>query len=307
MSTASDQMRATAGWPTPEAIAALRAHPRFAAAFAAELRDVVAVHRNNPLLNKVLNDRGRVVFGVFAMYLHFGRDTGGLTASNMKALCAETGLCSPGRATAMLSLMRFAGYVAPAQHPLDRRIRLFEPTDRLIDDHRRRLGAQLAALALLMPEGDAGLAHLDERDFAAEMAVCFGETYRTGFRLLGACPELTELADRNAGIIILMSLLLADEADGAVPPTRPVTISISALSKRCGVSRPHIQKLLRDAAASGFIAVDAAEAQRITVQPRLADAMANFVASVLLFVAYMVRQALARVGQGEAAGHMRRG
>jgi hypothetical protein len=301
MNTVNDQGGAAGGLPTAHTIAALRAHPRFAAAFAAVLRDLVAVHRNNPLLNKVLNDRGRVVFGVFAMYLHFGRDTGGLTASAMKAICAETGLCSPGRATAMLSLMRFASYVAPAAHPLDRRIRLLEPTDRLIDDHRRRLHAQLTALALLMPEGDAGLAHLDELDFAAEMAVSFGEAFRAGFRVLDAAPELAALADRNAGIIALMSILLAGAADDTMPPTRPVAISISALAKRCGVSRPHIQKLLRDAAASGFIAVDPAEPQRVTVLPRLADAMQNFVASVLLFVAYMVRQALARVGRQDAA------
>jgi DNA-binding MarR family transcriptional regulator len=307
MNTVSDQVRAAAGLPTTEATAALRAHPRFAAAFAAVLRDVVAVHRKNPLINKVLNDRGRVVFGIFAMYLHFSRDTGGLTASAMKTLCVETGLCSPGRATAMLSLMRFAGYVAPIQHPLDRRIRLLEPTDRLVGDHRQRLRAQLDALALLMPEGDAGLAHLDEDDFTAGMTVSFGEAFRAGFRVLNATPELSELADRNAGIVILMSLLLAGEVDDAVPPTRPVTISISALAKRFGVSRPHIQKFLRDAVAGGFIAVDEAEPQRITVLPRLTDAMEKFVANVLLFVAYMVRQSLGRVGQGEAAGSARGG
>jgi hypothetical protein len=303
MSTVSDQRETAAGLPTPAAIAALRSHPRFPAAFAAVLRDVVAVHRNNPLLNKVLNDRGRVVFGVFALYLHFARDTGGLTASAMKALCVETRLCSPGRATAMLSLMRFAGYVAPAQHPLDRRIRLLAPTDRLIEDHRRRLAVQLTALAPLMPEGAAGLAHLDELDFVAEMAVCFGEAFRAGFRLLGASPELSELADRNAGIIILMSLLLAAGADDGIPPTQPVaiSISISALAKRHGVSRPHIQKFLRDAAASGFIAIDPAEPQRVTVLPRLADAMQSFVANVLLFVAHTVGTGLQRVGRQEAA------
>ncbi len=305
MSTVSDQQKTAAGPPTAAAIAALRAHPRFTAAFAAVLRDVVAVHRNNPLINKVLNDRGRVVFGMLAMYLHFGRDTGGLTASAMKALCVETGLCSPGRATAMLSLMRFAGYVAPAQHPLDRRIRLLAPTDRLIEDHRRRMAAQLTALAALMPEGEAGLAHLGEPYFVAEMAVYFGEAFRAGFRLLDAAPELAELADRNAGIIILMSLLLAADADDTMPPTRPVTISISALAKRHGVSRPHIQKFLRDAAVSGFIAIDPAEPQCVTVLPRFADAMQNFVANVLLFVAYTVRMALERIGGRGAAGNVR--
>jgi hypothetical protein len=293
MSTTLDNhdMAATA-LPTAADIAALRAHPRFAEALATVLRDVVAVHRNNPLINKVLNDRGRVVFGMLAIYLHFGRDTGGLTASAMKALCVETGLCSPGRATAMLSLMRFAGYVAPAQHPLDRRIRLLAPTARLIDDHQRRMTAQLTALAPLMREGEAGLAHLGERDFTPRLAVYFGEAFRAGYRILDAAPELIELADRNAGIIILMSIFLAADADDTMPPTRPVTISISALAKRCEVSRPHIQKFLRDAAAGGFIAIDPAEPQRATVRPRLADAMQNFVANVLLFVAYTVRMAL---------------
>src|SRR6185312_180383 len=221
MNTILHQHEAVDGLPTAGAVATLRAHPRFPAALATVLRDVVDVHRSNPLLNKVLNDRGRVVFGMLAMYLHFGRGTGGLTASAMKALCAETGLCSPGRATAMLSLMRFAGYVTLAQHPLDRRIRLLAPTGRLIDDHRRRMAAQLIALAPLMSEGEAGLAHLEETDFIAEMAVCFGEAFRAGFRLLDAAPELAELADRNAGIILLMSLLLAADADDTIPPTRP--------------------------------------------------------------------------------------
>jgi hypothetical protein len=302
MNTIFDQHGAIDGLPTAEAVAALRAHPRFAAALATVLRDVIAVHRSNPLLNKVLNDRGRVVFGMLAMYLHFSRGTGGLTASAMKALCAETGLCSPGRATAMLSLMRFAGYVAPAQHPLDRLIRLLAPTGRLIDDHRRRMAAQLTALAPLMPEGEVGLAHLDETDFIAEMAVCFGEAFRAGFRLLDASPELAELADRNAGIILLMTLLLAADADDTIPPARPVSISISAMAKRYGVSRPHIQKLLRDAATDGFIAIDPAEPQRVAVLPRLAGAMQSFVANVLLFVAYTVRTAVERVG-GASTGH----
>ncbi len=83
-------------------------------------------------------------------------------------------------------------------------------------------------------------------------------------------------------------------------------ISISALSKRCGVSRPHILKLLRDAAASGFIAIDPAEPQRITVLAPLAQVLQNFIAWVLAFLAYDVRAALARVeerGSGrETAG-----
>src|SRR5438477_12980641 len=86
--------RNAAGPPTAEAVAALRAHPRFPDAFRASIEGLVAVYRRNRLVGQVLNDRGRVIFGILALYLHYAPDTGGLTASAMKALCVETGLCS---------------------------------------------------------------------------------------------------------------------------------------------------------------------------------------------------------------------
>jgi hypothetical protein len=288
--------------PTAEAVAALRADPRFPEAFGAMIRDLVALYHGHRILSQVLNDRGRVVFGMLAMYLHFSPDCGGLTVGAMRELCVETGLCSPGRATAMLSLMRFAGYIAPAPHAFDRRVRLFVPTARLIGDHAQRMRGQFAAMAPLMPEGAAGLAHIDDQEFLAEMACCFGEEFRAGFRLLERSPELFPLAERNAGIIILMSLLLAREEDDTMPPVRPVAISISALAHHCGVSRPHILKLLRDAKASGFIDIIGAESQRIVILPRLAEALLNFIATTFVFVAYCVRTALARIEGARAAG-----
>jgi AraC-like DNA-binding protein len=285
--------------PTAEAVAALRKHPRFSEAFGVAITHLVAMYRANRAVSQVLNDRGRVVFGILALYLHYSRDAGGFTAGRMKAICSETGLCSPGRATALLSLMRFAGYIASAPHALDRRIRVLVPTDRLITDHRERLRGEIVALSLLMPEGQSGLAHIDDEAFISEMACCFGEAFRSGFRLLHCAPELFQLADRNAGMVILMSLLLAREAGDTMPPQRPVAISISELARRFGVSRPHVLKLLRDADAEGFIRIDPAEPQRVQVLPPLAEAMLNFMATVQLIIAYCVRTSLNRIGRAD--------
>jgi DNA-binding MarR family transcriptional regulator len=281
--------------PTAEAVAALRKHPRFLEAFDVALAHWVAIYRANRAVSQVLNDRARVVFGMLAVYLHYSPDAGGFTASRMKAICSETGLCSPGRATALLSLMRFAGYIAPAPHALDRRIRVLVPTDSLFSDHRERLRGEIAALSLLLPEGQSGLAHIEDSDFLGEMACCFGEAFRSGFRLLQCVPELFQLADRNAGMVILMSLLLAREPGDTMPPQRPVAISISELARRFGVSRPHVLKLLRDADADGFIRIDPAESQRIQVLPPLAEAMFNFIATVQLIIAYCIRTSLTRI------------
>lgn len=87
-----------------------------------------------------------------------------------------------------------------------------------------------------------------------------------------------------------------------MPPVRPVSISISALSNHCGVSRPHILKLLRDAAATGFIDIIGAETQRIVILPRLSDALQNFIATTFVFVAYCIRTALARIEGAKPGG-----
>jgi DNA-binding MarR family transcriptional regulator len=280
--------------PSPEAVAALRAHPRFAEAARRMVGDLVAIYRGSRVLNQVLNDRGRMTFGFLALYLHFSRNphdpASGLTAGRMKALCVQTRLCSPGRATAMLLLMRFAGYLAAAPDALDRRVRLLAPTERMIASQRERLACQFRALSLLLPEGAEGLANLDRDDFLFAMAGCFGEAFCSGFRILDTSPAFYPLAESNAGLMIMFNLFLAADANGTFVPTRPVQISISALSQQFHVSRPHITRLLREAAALGFIERQGTSGEEILVRPRLTDAMQDFVATVFLFVAHCVRR-----------------
>jgi DNA-binding GntR family transcriptional regulator len=83
--------------------------------------------------------------------------------------------------------------------------------------------------------------------------------------------------------MVLFSILLAGTDDDAVPPRRPVPLSISALANRFGVSRPHVRALLRDAEDAGLIQRE--DAGHVTVLPRLAEAAEIFFAAALLFVA----------------------
>lgn len=282
--------------PSPQSIAALRAHPEFSGAARLMMRDVIGIFDGNRILNQVMNDRGRVIFGILAFYLHFSRDpkdrASGLTAARLKALCAETGLCSTGRASAMLLLMRYAGYLTPAPAEDGHRVPRLIPTERMFESQKQRLSCQLRAMSLLMPEGTDGLANLQRHDFIGAMARQFGESFRAGFRLLDSSPALYPLAERNAGIVILFSLFLASEADAGMTSARPAAVSIAALARRFGVSRPHVLKLLRDAEALGFVVRGGANGEQILVQPALADAILDFIATVFLFLAQCVRTAL---------------
>ncbi len=281
--------------PSPESIAALRTHPKFSDAARMMMRDVIAIYDGNRILNQVMNDRGRVVFGALAFYLHFSRDSGdpasGLTAARMKALCAETGLCSTGRGAAMLLLMRYAGYLAPDPEDRSGRLHRLIPTERMFESQRQRISGHLRAMSLLLPEGTEGLANLHREDFIASMARQFGGSFRAGFRILDTSPTLYPLVERNAGLMILFSLYLASDAQADMTSDQPAAISIAALARRFGVSRPHVLKLLRDAEALGFVSRGGPNGEQILIRPALANAALDFIATIFLFLGQCVRNA----------------
>src|SRR5262245_32641408 len=156
----------------PAAIAALTGHPQFAAAMRVLLADNVRLYRGNRILNYVGYDRGRLIVGILALYLHAGRrddDPGsGLTAQRLKALCVEQDVCSPGRARAMLSLLQLFGYLARAP-AADGRYKQLAPTQLLVNFVRERWSAMLGAIELVLPDVAAARAALAREDFLAAM------------------------------------------------------------------------------------------------------------------------------------------
>ncbi len=280
----------------PETVTALCHHPQFARAMRAVLAGHVDLYRGNRILNYVGYDRGRLVVGLLALYLHVSRHPGdptsGLTAHALKSLCVEQDLCSPGRARAMLSVLRLFGYVAPLPGS-DRRYKLLAPTDLLMTSLRQRWSMMFGALALVLPEGVDALARLERDDFFAALVRRVVDQFRSGLRALQVVPELRLFAERNAGLNILFSLVIAGDADDTMPPTRPVRVSISELARRFSVSRAHVLRLLRDAAAEGLLARSGVAEDAITILPPLARALRDGVAIVFLFFAQCARAAMA--------------
>lgn len=292
------------GGPLSEAAAAqLRAHPRFAAALRALGTGMIALYRGNRLLNLLVNDRGRMLIGYLALYLREdgepdGRGSG-FGVGQLKALLAAAGLASPGRTAAMLALMRMSGYIASASAPEDRRRHILVPTERLHAAHRDRWECVVAALREIHPEAAAAFA-LDDPEFVAAYVRLTAAHFIGGFRLKRGAPEMELFVDRNAGLMVLFSILLAGEADD-VPPRRPVQISISGLASRFGVSRVHVRTLLRDAEAQGLIA-RADTGGAVQLKPHFADTVARFFANALLYVAFCALQAREEVRRMGGSG-----
>jgi DNA-binding MarR family transcriptional regulator len=291
---------------TPHAVAALRARPGFEQAIRTSAAGLIAMYQGGHLLNWLMDDRGRLLFAYFALYFDASRDSAdpssGLTPTRMRTLVAEYDICSPGRATAMLSLMRFGGYLAPDIQVADRRQRPLVATDKLNNLLRERWRVHFNAMAPLLPDGDALLAVLDDAAVRRALVVGMVERFRAGFRFISHMPELGLFGERNAGLFILMTLITAGEENDSVPPSRPVPISMAALARRFRVSRPHVLKLIRDAADGGFIERVGQDGSRIVIRPRLAEATQIFFATMYLFFADSAREAMRVVERRSKAG-----
>ena len=282
---------------TPEDIAALKAHPSFAAAAMRSARASIDLHRGERLAGWILSDRARALFCHMALYLHATRDESdprsGLTATRLKQMAVETGLCSAGRAGAMLGLMRTAGYIMQAPGEEDRRVRRLAPGERMITMVRTRMTTQFEAVAPVLPEAGQALALMHDVEFNYALVRALGDYFTAGFRVLAHTPGLALFAERDSGMIILFGLLLAGDAGGDLPRAGPVPVSIAETARRFGVSRTHVLRLFRDAEEAGLMTRTGMRGEAIELHPQVTQSAMNFFAVIFLYLSAAARAALA--------------
>jgi hypothetical protein len=278
-------------------IAELQRHPKFEAAVAASMRGSIELHQSGNLSNWILNDRARAWFGHALLYLHAtarpGDPLSGLTPARIKDLAVEAGICSAGRAAAMLSLMRVAGYLERAPVTGDKRVRRLAPTAKLLDVQRQRLRRQFEAIAIVLPEAHGTLASLGVPEFENALALAIGEEFMSGTRLLSHSPDLKPFAEYSAGMVVLFSLMLATVSQGSFAIGGPIAVSISELARRFRVSRTQVLRLLREAEEGGLLARAGTNYESVVLCPKLKRDMLNMFAVIYLFLTGAAAEAAA--------------
>ncbi|MGH2341578.1 hypothetical protein ACRC7T_08825 [Segnochrobactraceae bacterium EtOH-i3] len=267
-------------------VAALRAHPGFGRVLVQSADFILSTYSGNRLLNRVLNDRGRLLFCFLVLYLDALPEEagGGLTVGRMVGLCQETGVCSRGRAKAMMALMRWGGYLEALPPAGDRRVKPLVPTAHMRAEFRSRWRAQLGFLAGVDAVAGRALARLDEEAFFGALAIAFIDGFRAGFRVLRFAPDFSLISDRDGGALVLISLFLAGR-QGQVPP------SVADLARQFHISRAQVLQILKDCGAEGLLEREGASgAGRLT--SRGEEAIADFFASFLAYYLHVSRRAL---------------
>ncbi|MBX3539601.1 MAG: hypothetical protein KF735_18320 [Chelatococcus sp.] len=280
--------------PTAARIAALKSDPRFSAAVLRFSEAVASHYRNHWLLNRLLNDRGRFLLAMLALDLHYhgegSKGAPGLTAGKLKAACVAHGVCSAGRAGSVLATMRLFGLLMEARGR-DGRERLLIPTERLLALHRERWRKVFAAVAVVLPEGEAAARQLENEPFIAAFVRELMLRFRAGLRPLAWAPQLSVFAERDGGMMIALQLLAAylAKSEGYGGATK-ADLTIAGIAQRYSVSRAHVLGTLRSAEGAGLIR--RMPDNRILVTPQMLESFDNFFAGIILLQGDAMRGAL---------------
>ena len=234
-------------------VAKMEAHPAFPAACQALARNMLAAAEADKALNGIFIDAGRYAVAFLAIHLHL---TGGLTLPRLKALTIGSGLSSPGRARAVLLYLRYLGFITrgtrtPGEPDL------FVLTPRCEEAWSAHLAAAVKSAAVIDPAIQPLVEAFGRAEVYRTFATAHGSMLMSSFERMPMIdsPFFKSFLHRHAGSHILWTLILAEE-NGTFPPRRTRPMSISDMSRRFGVSRPHVRRMFEASGRNGLLRRD---------------------------------------------------
>jgi hypothetical protein len=229
--------------------ARVRASPRYSDAARAFARSMLAQAEADRALDALLKDAGRNVAAKCLAYLHV---TGGLTLPRLKALCASTGLVSPGRARLLLMYLQHLGYATPSPRCEAKAARRYDPTARFLETWRRHMRATLESAAVIEPAVSRVLASLDAPGVFESYVRYISEAYLEGLKDIDIeDPFFRTFMHRYAGTQIVHGLVVA--ARDGFPPHDPIAFHPTETAKRFSVSRLHVRRMMDAAQRGGLL------------------------------------------------------
>ena len=259
-------------------------HPRFEEAMITAARSFVNFYRGNWLLNRIANDRGRVIATFIMLDLHFSSGKAGFTVAQLREEARDHAMWSPNRMTALAALLRVGGFLK-AVPSRDSRMRRLAPTDALLKLHRDRLAGVIAANVLINPDLAQVVPLLGEGEILGDIARSYLAYWRAGLRATGNAPALEALVERDAGFTILC-MMLAGIPDGR-------SYRISDLARHFAISRTHALGIMRTATTFGLIVQNGASGPYMGTRILL-ETMRPFFLALFQIQAEAVRHAIAR-------------
>ena len=227
------------------AVARVSTHPGFAAASRALAAGMLRLSAADRVVDGVFKDAGRYLVAMIAFSLH---DKGGLTLPALKAVCARSGMLSPGRARAMLRFLEHCRYLE--RRPGGARGGdIYSPTPAFLAAWDRHFIVSLEAASLIAPD-------------IAPLLDPPGLTPRQTYGRIHA-DGMMDARQGDQVVIAFLRVFLHPFAGNHVvwtligagtgfPPERAGPVSIAGLARTGGTSRAQVARIFRKAADEGL-------------------------------------------------------
>lgn len=254
------------------------AHPQFSAARNALLGKMLELYEHDPFLNRLLLETGRNTVFVVIMCLHATYDEADrATWPTLKAVTeamAGFSVGSPRRVADLVSRLVKTGYLEQLPAPIDRRVRILKPTQKMILQDQDWLESHYIPLQVLFP--NPGYAFIMQRHpaFHLTQRVVSRSLFPLAAQIMARNPTMMQFMCREAGMMIIIKLMRLAGPN----PEMNQEIAYSDIGARFGVSRTQVRKLLQEAEKIGLVRLTRAKAQMAQLTPMLIEIFDRFIA-----------------------------
>lgn len=250
MASVTNQNRCLANDPLHEISQAVMRHPGFEVAAMRYAGNVVGWRKRLGRFNRVGTNLGFHIVN-YTMYLDFARRAGqseqGATYSAILEICESRKQCGGRALRTVLTLLTVLGHLRVERLKCDARIRVYVPSDRMIQEATDIYGYAMGALEELVPNSDYGRRIEDDPTLLWQLISRSGRAIiEDGIRITEHFPELDRIISQAGGLPTTISLTHANMTDASMPSTREI-------AKNFTISPSQVRAVLAAADEAGLI------------------------------------------------------
>jgi hypothetical protein len=260
--------------------------------------NMLAAYSSNWLLNKIAREVPRFALMAFVMYLHHrrGLDGPGVTYTRIQELYARGSvvgiLASPTRVKAMLGLAVAVGQLRRVEAP-DRRVKLLEPTEKMIAPTLHWLESYLDAVGRATPLAKSPQALVAMPDLLGElMTYCVHAYVHDRFGLSEPFPAVHYFLSRENGYVTLMEITRTLRFEQGEWRAQAPSM---ALSKKFSMARATVRNLLANAEQQGWLIGNARGGHQLILSADFATVCYRWVALEITWMAGLANAAAVRL------------